>query len=104
MGRALGQMVAEVIGLSFFALLITEINNLHEVLGASSAKCVECRLCRPASFSFVYLPVCLSSCFEQAFTLSAADVAGNEIKDNIVGFMKYNSLPPELIHEVNFGA
>jgi len=56
-------MVCEIIGLSFFALLLTQINNLNDVLGKTVQD-------------------------------------SNDIKNEIVGFMKYNDLPFELIEDV----
>lgn len=56
-------MVCEIIGLSFFALLLTQINNLNNVLGKKVQE-------------------------------------SNDIKNEIVGFMKYNNLPFELIQDV----
>eukprot|EP01043_Picozoa_sp_COSAG02_P022379 COSAG02_NODE_1162_length_14168_cov_10.478570_6_plen_853_part_00 len=64
-------MVCEIIGLSFFALLLTQINNLNDVLGKTVQD-------------------------------------SNDIKNEIVGFMKYNDLPfsliEDVIHYLNFKA
>ena len=56
-------MVCEIIGLSFFALLLTQINNLNDVLGKEVQE-------------------------------------SNDVKNSIVGFMKYNELPEALIEDV----